>query len=302
MSSIGGTWYIMPTTFDEKGELDLSSQQTMTDAVINWGIDGITLLGVMGEASALTIEERAKVLKSVVKTTNGKVPIAVGCSASAPYAAAELCNQAQNLGADYAMVSAPQLLRDVDALPGFYRRLRERTKLPLILQDEPAATGVLVPVSIWATCLKESNSTTLKLEDPPTASKITTLLKLAPDTRIFGGLGGAAAYYEMVRGAVGTMTGFTFPEILRDIRLALAGNNRHRAFEIYTKYLPLIMFEAQPVVGLGIRKELLKRRGVIKTATTRIGPVSISAPLLEELDEVLRELLISPNASAFVVE
>lgn len=301
MKSIGGTWYISPTTFDERGELDLASQESMTEAIINWGVDGITLLGVMGEASALSSEERARVIKAVVKSAGGKVPLAVGCSASAPYAAAELCNQALDLGADYAMVSAPQLIRDVDTLPSFYSRLRERTKLPLILQDEPAATGVLVPSSVWATCLNETDFPVLKLEDPPTAHKVTALLKLAPNTVIFGGLGGAAAYYEMVRGAVGTMTGFTFPEILREIRLALEAGDRARAFSVFTKYLPLIIFEAQPVVGLGIRKELLKRRGVIKNTTSRMGPVRVSAPLLEELDEVLGALQITPQAAPFVV-
>jgi len=302
MNSIGGTWYISPTTFDDKGELDLDSQRTMTEAIINWGVDGITILGVMGEATALSFEERAAVTRAVVESAKGRVPIAVGCSASAPYAVAALCNQAAELGADYAMVSAPQLIRDVDTLPAFYSRVRERTNLPLILQDEPAATGVLVPSSVWATCLKETDFPVLKLEDPPTAHKITALLKLVPNTVIFGGLGGAAAYYEMVRGAVGTMTGFTFPEILRDVRVALEAGNRQRAFSIFTKYLPLIVFEAQPVVGLGIRKELLKRRGVIKNTTSRMGPVRVSAPLLEELDEVLRELGITPAATPFIVE
>ena len=58
MKTIGGTWYIMPTTFDESGNLDLESQVALTNSVIEWGVDGITLLGVMGEASALTVEER----------------------------------------------------------------------------------------------------------------------------------------------------------------------------------------------------------------------------------------------------
>jgi 4-hydroxy-tetrahydrodipicolinate synthase len=80
--------------------------------------------------------------------------------------------------------------------------------LPLIVQDEPAATGVLVPVSVLAECLRAANTNVVKLEDPPTPAKISALLARAPGTNVFGGLGGAASYFELSRGAVGTMTGF----------------------------------------------------------------------------------------------
>jgi 4-hydroxy-tetrahydrodipicolinate synthase len=301
VKTIGGTWYIMPTTFDEDGNLDLESQVSLTNAVIQWGVDGITLLGVMGEASALTMEERTKILKAVVTATAGRVPIAVGCSSNAPYAVGELCTQAQDLGEEFAMVSAPQLLRDADAMPGFYTRVKERSDIPLILQDEPAATGVLVPSSIWAKCLQDSGSQYLKLEDPPTASKISALLKIAPETRIFGGLGGAASYYEMSRGAIGTMTGFTYPEILASIRVDLESGKKEVALKTFANYLPLILFEAQLVIGLGIRKELLKRRGVIKSGTTRIGAARPAPQILTELDDVLKVVGITPSSASFEV-
>ncbi len=301
MKTIGGTWYIMPTTFDESGNLDLESQVALTNSVIEWGVDGITLLGVMGEASALTVEERGKILQAVVSATAGRVPIAAGCSANAPYAVAELCEQAQGLGAEFAMVSAPQLLRDADAMPGFYSRVQERTNIPLILQDEPAATGALIPSSVWSKCLAETGTPYLKLEDPPTASKISALLKIAPETRIFGGLGGVAAYYEMSRGAVGTMTGFTYPEILSAIRVDIENKKKESALKTYSNYLPLILFEAQLVIGLGIRKELLKRRGVIKSGVTRIGTKQPAPQVLAELDDVLKVVGITPSSSPFVV-
>ncbi|MDT5120387.1 MAG: 4-hydroxy-tetrahydrodipicolinate synthase [Mycobacterium sp.] len=302
MTSIGGTWYVMPTTFDESGALDLTSQRSLAEAVVDWGVDGITLLGVMGEASALASDERELVLTAVTEAVNGKVPIAVGCSGAAPYAVAALCDQAREHGAGFAMVSAPPLLRNADSLPTFFRRICERTQIPLILQDEPAATGTLVSAKVWAECLAESGSSYLKLEDPPTATKISALLQRAPEAKIFGGLGGLASYYELLRGAVGTMTGFSYPEILRAIRIALASGDRADAFRIYARFLPLVAIEATPIVGLSIRKELLRRRGVIRNATARVGPEQASAVLCDELDEVLRELAIEPSAKPLVID
>jgi 4-hydroxy-tetrahydrodipicolinate synthase len=284
----------MPTTFDEHGSLDGGSQSELTEAVIEWGSDGITVLGVMGEASALGTDERARVVRSVIDSTSGAVPVAVGCSGAATRTVLDLVDQAAACGAAVAMVSAPPLLRNVDALPGFFADIASRGSLPIIIQDEPMATGVLIPPSILVASANAANAAAVKLEDPPTPGKISAVLRAAPGTCIFGGLGGLMAFHELSRGASGTLTGFSFPEILRSLRIALENGDRDGGFATYARYLPLIAFEAQPGVGLGIRKELLRLRKVIKSAATRVG-----APLdgrhKDELLEVLRALAIVPD-------
>ena len=128
-----GTWYIMPTTFEPDGSLDLASQRMLTQAVLDWGAEGITVLGVMGEASALDTGEREAVIRTVVGAAAG-LPVAVGASASGGYTAAANIRQAVACGAVAAMVSAPTLQRNADALPAFYAGLREREGFPLIVQ------------------------------------------------------------------------------------------------------------------------------------------------------------------------
>jgi 4-hydroxy-tetrahydrodipicolinate synthase len=292
MSSFSGTWYVMPTTFGPDGTLDLDSQRTLTTAVLEWGADGLTVLGVMGEASALDTGEREAVIRAVVAAASG-IPVAVGVSSSARHTSAAMARQAAACGASAVMVSAPPLLRAVDSLPGFFADVADRGGLPLIVQDEPAATGVLIPVSVLAECLRAARSSIVKLEDPPTPGKITALLERTPGTSVFGGLGGAASYFELRRGAVGTMTGFSYPEVLRQVRTSLEAGERSAAYATFARYLPLIAFEAQPAVGLGIRKELLRRRGVVDCGVTRVGHVP-SAQLLGELGEVLEALDLHP--------
>ncbi|GEM_PF-255169 len=297
--SIGGTWYVMPTTFGADGSLDLESQRKLTEAVVDWGADGLTVLGVMGEASALDSDERTAVVRAVVAAAGG-TPVAVGVSSSARHASVEMARHAAAEGASAAMASAPPLLRSVDSLPGFFADVADRGGLPVIVQDEPAATGVQIPVSVLAECLRAARSSVVKLEDPPTPEKISALLERAPGASIFGGLGGVASYYELRRGAVGTMTGFSYPEVLRSIRISLRAGDRAAAHSVFIRYLPLITFEAQRGVGLGIRKELLRRRGVIAHAATRIG-ADPSAPLLAELTEVLDALRLRPDGKALVL-
>jgi 4-hydroxy-tetrahydrodipicolinate synthase len=296
--SLRGTWYVMPTTFAPDGTLDLASQRSLTEAVLDWGADGLTVLGVMGEASTLDTGERAAVIRAVVAAAPG-IPVAVGVSSSARHTSIALVRQAAECGASIAMVAAPPLLRAVDSLPGFFCDVAAQGGLPLILQDEPAATGTLLPVSIIVECLRAAGISTVKLEDPPTPAKISAVLRDMPATSVFGGLGGAACYFELRRGAVGTMTGFSYPEVLRLIRTAFESGDRAAAYSAFVHYLPLITFEAQPGVGLGIRKELLRRRGVIVDAATRAG-AALPAEFRAELDEVLGALGMQPASKPLV--
>ncbi|HYT30950.1 MAG TPA: dihydrodipicolinate synthase family protein, partial [Actinomycetota bacterium] len=166
--TLRGTWFVVPTAFGDDGSLDLASQRGVAGAAVAWGVDGLTTMGVMSEASALAPKERQAALDAVFEGASGRVPVAVGCSAASAEVAVALVRQAAALGAAVAMVSAPSLARDLDALPGFFARVAADGGLPLIVQDEPAATGVTMPVSVLRACLASSGARTVKLEDPPT--------------------------------------------------------------------------------------------------------------------------------------
>ncbi|HEY7935575.1 MAG TPA: dihydrodipicolinate synthase family protein [Candidatus Limnocylindrales bacterium] len=293
-----GTWYIVPTPFDADGELDLPSLGRLVEAAIAWGVDGLTVMGVMAEPGALTPDERNTCLRAIFDAAAGRLPIAVGCSGAALAATLELVGQARGLGACAAMVAAPPLLRNVDQLPA-YMKGAAAGGLPLIIQDEPNATGVLLPVSILLAASVASGSSTMKIEDPPTPPKIARLLAADSRLDLFGGLGGVSALGELRRGACGTMTGFAYPEILRGIRERLDAGDSRRAALLFDRYLPLIQFEAQQVVGLAIRKEVLRRRGVFSTHRTRGLAPGLDATTVEELDDLFDRLGITPAAGPF---
>ena len=171
----------------------------------------------------------------------------------------------------------------------------------MIVQDEPAATGVTMPVSALLAALDACGADTVKLEDPPTPPKITKLLDRRPGLTVFGGLGGVSAYSELRRGAAGTMTGFAFPEILRAIRLAAEAGDWAGAARINDAYLPCIAFEGQLKVGLGIRKEVLRRRGVLTTARTRALSPRPDQATLDDLDDVLARVGLVPAPEALAL-
>jgi 4-hydroxy-tetrahydrodipicolinate synthase len=299
---LSGTWFIAPTPFTADGQVDRDGLAALVDRAVRWQVDGITILGVMGEAPALSDVERTAVLSAVADRAAGRLPFAVGCSSPAAALTRHRVEQAIEAGAAAVMIAAPTLLKDTDQLAGFFTAATSGTGASVIVQDEPAATGVTLPVSALLAALDACGSTTVKLEDPPTPPKISRLLTARPELTVFGGLGGVSVQSEMRRGAAGTMTGFAFPEILRAIRLAFEAGGPAAAAAIYDRFLPYLVFEGQPIAGLGIRKEVLRRRGVFTDARTR-GP----RPLLDdattaELDDVLARVGLDPATDVVAVD
>ncbi|HMM41801.1 MAG TPA: hypothetical protein PKA95_07865, partial [Thermomicrobiales bacterium] len=92
---------------------------------------------------------------------------------------------------------------------------------------------------------------------------------------------------ELRRGASGTMTGFAYPEVLVRIWRAWSGGDRAAAAEAYYRYLPLLVFEGQPKLGVAIRKEILRRRGLIETALVRQPGPQLVPGIADDLEETL---------------
>ncbi|SEQ55722.1 dihydrodipicolinate synthase family protein [Microlunatus flavus] len=299
----GGTWWIAPTPFTPDGSVDGDALEHAVRTAVGWGVDGVTVLGVMGEVTSLSDAERDVVLAAVARGA-GDVPFAAGCSAASASLVAERAARAQEHGAVAAMVAAPPLVRDADTVVGFFHAVGGRSPLPVLLQDEPVATGVQLAVSTLVEALERSGAVAVKLEDAPTPPKITKLLAKVPDLTVYGGLGGVSAFAELSRGAAGTMTGFAYPEVLRAVRLALAGGDRATAASVFDAFLPLIAFEGQPGYGLAIRKEVLRRRGALTSGALR-GPVpsaGIDAVTAAELDEVLQRVGLEPSPDRLDVD
>lgn len=300
MTEITGTWFVVPTPFDLDGEVDLVSQRKLVEAAIDWGVDGLTVMGVMSEVTSLSDSERQQALETIVDATAGRVPIAVGCSAASPHVVRQYLAAAAALGVAAGMVSAPPMLRNVDLLPPFYKSIAGI--LPIVVQDEPAATGVQIPTTVLLKCLDSAGSQVIKLEDPPTPPKIAALLKASSGLNVFGGLGGVSSYSELLRGACGTMTGFAFPEVLKAMREVMEAGDNTRGGEIFSRYLPLIQFEFQPVVGVAIRKEVLRLRGAIASATTRGIVTSLDPFTSHELVALFKRVGVEPSIEPLVVK
>jgi len=289
-----GIYHILATPFLDDGSLDAEGIPRLVDAVLGSGVTGITILGIAGEAHRLTDEERRRVVDAVVKEVRGRVPVAVGVSASGTHLACGYAAMAREHGADAVMVAPPAGARNLDAVAEYYQAVAAAARLPVVLQDEPVTTQVVMPPAFLARLVAEVEAAqAVKLEEAPTPVKITRLRELGGrQVPIFGGLGGVYFFEELSRGADGAMTGFPYPEALRAIREAFVAGRRDDARALFYRWLPLIRYESQPGstpgTAIGIRKEILRRRGWIASARVRPPAPALDAGTMDELSEILR--------------
>ena len=287
-----GVYNITPTPFHPDGTLDVPSLATLTEFTIARGVDGLTILGVMGEADKLTDAERDVVIAETVRAAKGRVPICVGTTHAGTDACGSLSKRARQLGAQAVMVAPPRLARATDAaLLRHYRTVAEAVDIPVVVQDHPTSSGVVMTVELLARLGAESELLRfVKLEDEPSPPKIAQLLAANSSLKVFGGLGGMMFLEELRRGAIGTMTGFGFPEILVEIHRAFRGGEPGKATELFDRYCPLIRFENQPRINLALRKHIYALRGAMASAHARFPAAELDAGTLSDLRDLVARL------------
>lgn len=287
-----GVWNITPTPFSPDGSLDLASVRRLTDFTIARGVDGLTILGVMGEGEKLTETERDQLIVATLEAAGGRLPVCVGASHPGTDGCLALSQRAEQLGAAAVMVAPPKLTRSTDAvLRRHYLAVADAVRIPIVVQDYPPSSGVIMSVEFLAALAQEAPQCRyLKAEDEPSPPKIAQLLAANPDLRVFGGLGGNMLLEELRRGVVGTMTGFGFPEILVRIYQAFIAGRHDEAADIFYTYCPLIRFENQQRINLPIRKRIYQMRGAIASDRARLPCAELDAGTIADLEDLLMRL------------
>ena len=284
-----GVFTIAVTPFEPNGAIDFNSIDTMVEAYIARGATGLTVLGMMGEAGKLTAAESLAVVERVV--ARASVPVVVGVSAAGFAAMDALSKAAMDAGAAGVMVAPPGSLRtDAQILGYYYNTAQTLGDIPFVLQDFPLATGVQIATSVILQIIDDCPTCVmLKHEDWPGLEKISALRQASDqgDARrisILCGNGGLYLLEELLRGADGAMTGFGYPEMMAQVIAAFRADALEHARDIFDAYLPMVRYEAQPGLGLAIRKHSLAQQGVISHPSLRLPGPGLSAAAVAEID------------------
>ncbi|MBV9817147.1 MAG: dihydrodipicolinate synthase family protein [Solirubrobacterales bacterium] len=185
------------TPFEADGTLALARLREHVEWLIESGCAGVTACGTMGEASALTRDERAAVIAACVEAAAGRVPVIAGISATGAAAAAAYARDAAAAGADALMCLPPLLYAGDDReVRAFLAEVAAATELPLQLYNNPHASGGTdLPAAAIAELMEIDGLVSVK-ECSGDARRIAELLQRDVDVMVGGddwALEGAAA-------------------------------------------------------------------------------------------------------------
>jgi 4-hydroxy-tetrahydrodipicolinate synthase len=294
--TFSGVYPILATPFHDDESLDLESFDRLIRFMADLGVDGVTILGVLGEANRMLDREREELISTAVRATGGRLPIIVGASHSGTRAALELSRMAQDLGADAVMIAPhSEPVPSDDNVFAYFRTVAGGIDLPVVLQDHPASSAVHMSVGLMLRIVNEiPGIAAIKEEALPTPPKIRALLQgMTRRVPILTGLGALYAGFDLEAGSSGFNTGFAFPEVLMALVAAARVGDWHRVRQVYTRFLPLIVFEQQP--GVAVRKEILRLRGLIRSSRARHPGASIQPVVAKQISELIETMLPSAD-------
>jgi 4-hydroxy-tetrahydrodipicolinate synthase len=307
-----GTFAIAPTPFHDDGRIDEKSIDRLTDFYGEIGCNGITVLGIMGEAPKFDGSEAEQVATRFIKRAKN-MQIIVGVSAPGFAAMRSLARASMDAGAAGVMIAPPPSLRTDDQISGYFKQAVDAigTDIPWVLQDYPLTLNVIfTPAVVRKIVMDNPSCVMLKHEDWPGLEKISALRGFQKDgslrpLSILTGNGALFLDFEMERGADGAMTGYAFPEMLIDVVKLSKEGRRDAAHDLFDAHLPLIRYEQQPGIGLAVRKYVLQKRGIIASSAQRKPGSSITGVAKAEVDYLLsrvarvdRRAQLQPQSSA----
>lgn len=286
-----GVYPILVTPFDEHSRVDTDSLQSLVEFQVNAGVHGLGI-ALGSEIVRLSEEERTLVTRTVVKQVRGRVPVVVNTGGAGTEIALIYSQRAEQDGADALMLMPPTFIPAGGAeVREYFRAVSQAVRIPIFIQD---TSNAHVSASLARQIAEESEHVRyIKIESAPTPLMVADAAEQAGRLlTIFGGAGGSYFIEEMRRGSVGTMPGCCQPEAFVEVwNLFQSGDEQGAWDAFYRRILPVNRIAAQTWGAFyHVHKEILRQRGVIRTAQVR-GPM---APLDEttrrELQQVIEQL------------
>jgi 4-hydroxy-tetrahydrodipicolinate synthase len=139
-----GVFTALVTPF-ASGEIDLAAFERHIEAQLAAGIAGLVPVGTTGEAATLTDAETAAVIRTTVKTAQGRAFVLAGAGSNATRIAIDKARQAADAGVDGLLVVTPYYNKpSIAGLEDHFAAIADAVDLPIMLYSVPGRTGIAI--------------------------------------------------------------------------------------------------------------------------------------------------------------
>jgi dihydrodipicolinate synthase/N-acetylneuraminate lyase len=286
-----GVMPAMTTCFDAQLEVDHAFMTKHANWMIDSGCTGLIMLGSLGEAATLSLQEKIAILDNMVQTAGHRVPVVAAISSLSTAESVALAKAAANAGCKGLMVLPPYVYKgDWREMKTYLADVMSATSLSCMLYNNPVSYGTdFLPGQIAELAAEHSNLQAVK-ESSTDVRRITAIRALTNKLSIFVGVDDAIVE-GIAAGATGWVAGLVnaFPkESVELFRLALAGKTGE-AFSLYRWFLPLLRMDTVPKFIQLIK--LVQQETGMGNARVRGPRLQIIGPELEEARATLAQAL-----------
>jgi 4-hydroxy-tetrahydrodipicolinate synthase len=286
-----GVYPILVTPFDERSRVDEESLRSLVEFNVQAGVHGLGV-ALGSEIFKLTEAERDQVTRIVVDQVQGRVPVVINSGAAGTELAVNYSRTAEEQGADALMIMPPAFMpAGPDEVRAYFRAISAAVHIPIFIQDTASAP-------VWPGLARQLAEECewvryVKVESLPVAVKMAEMVATAGDRlTVFGGAGGTYFIEELRRGSVGTMPFCSQPEAFVAVWDLFRRGQELAARETFDRVIAPVNRVAGQGAGIfyHVHKELLRRRGVIRTAVVRGPAPAVDAMTQRELEQLIDAL------------
>jgi dihydrodipicolinate synthase/N-acetylneuraminate lyase len=287
-----GVMPAMTTAFDAKDRVDAEFMSRHATWMIDNGCTALIMLGSLGEAATLSPEEKVGILKNMVATVKGRVPVVAAISALATRDAVAQAKAAEDAGCAGLMILPPYVYRgDWREMKHHIGSVLQASSLSSMLYNNPVAYGTDFAAEHIAELAAEYGHLHAVKESSTDVRRVTAIRAMIAD-RLTICVGVDDAIVEgIAAGAMGWVAGLVnaFPrESVVLFEAALSGNAK-LAFEIYRWFLPLLRMDTVPKFVQLIK--LVQQEVGVGSARVRAPRMELTGAELEETRRVVKEAM-----------
>jgi 4-hydroxy-tetrahydrodipicolinate synthase len=230
------------THFRDDQSLDLPAMMKHLDVMIEAGINGLIMLGTVGENCSLEYAEKLEVLRAVVPHIGGRMPVLTGVAECSTRLACRFAADAQKAGVDGLMVLPAMVYKsDARETMAHFRSVAAATDLPIMIYNNPVSYGIDITPEMLTDLADQPKFVCIK-ESSENVRRITDIKNLCGERYVlFCGVDDLVLESVML-GAVGWVSGLVnaFPNENRLLWDLAAAGKYEEALKVYRWYTPLL--------------------------------------------------------------
>lgn len=162
--------------------------ERLVDEQIRGGVDALIICGTTGEKSTLRYDEHLRVIETAVKAAGGRVPIIAGTGSNDTVYSVELCNDADDVGADAFLMVTPYYNKTSQTgLVAHYNYIADRVNKPIILYNVPSRTGVAIKPETYKELSRHERIVAVKEANGDLSSVATTRYLCGDELDVYSG-------------------------------------------------------------------------------------------------------------------